>query len=161
MEPNPIENWISTDKGLNELIIEIELTDKTLAEKAEMAFEKLSELYEIPRMPTDILEDEFDDDEDFDRVTDQRSLFEEHALIKYLADENEDPRGMVLSAAFHLLNNYQVDLFLVAEKEFGKNIPKKCKIGIKGEGYNGEVVFPQKESISWFDLGCKIMKQIN
>ncbi|MGK0448156.1 MAG: hypothetical protein ACJA2M_001940, partial [Polaribacter sp.] len=29
------------------------------------------------------------------------------------------------------------------------------------EGYNGEVVFPQKESISWFDLGCKIMKQIN
>ncbi|GGZ76165.1 hypothetical protein [Algibacter mikhailovii] len=159
MKQNPIENWISTDKRLNELIIEIELTDKTLTEKAEMVFDKLSELYEIPRMPTDVLEDEFDDD--FDGVTDQRSLFEEHALIKYLADENEDPRGMVLSAAFHLLNDYRVDLFQVAEKEFGKNIPEKCKIGIKGEGHNGEVVFPQNESISWFDLGCKIMKQIN
>ena len=111
-------------------------------------------------MPTDIKDEELDDD-DFDGITDQRSLFEEHALIKYLADKNEDPRGMVLSAAFHLLNDYRVDLFLVAEKEFGKNIPEKCRIGIKGEGYNGEAVFPQKETKSWIELGCKIMKQIN
>lgn len=161
MEQNPVENWINTDKKLNDLIIEIESTNKTLTEKAEIAFERLSELYEIPRMPSDIVENEFDDEEDFDGVTDQRSLFEEHALLKYLADENEDPRGTALSAAFHLLNDYRVDLFQVAEKEFGKNIPENCKIGIKREGYNGEVVFPQKESISWFDLGCKIMKQIN
>jgi hypothetical protein len=160
MEQNPVEHWINTDKQLNDLIVEIESGDKTLSEKAEIAFEKLSELYEIPRMPTDIKDEELDDD-DFDGVTDQRSLFEEHALIKYLADENEDPRGMVLSAAFHLLNDYRVDLFQVAEKEFEKNIPKKCRIGIKGEGYNGEVVFPQKETKSWIELGCKIMKQIN
>ena len=162
MEQNPVEDWINSDKKLNDLINEIESTDKTLTEKAEIAFEKLCVLYEIPRMPNDMEEEESDeDDNDFDDVTDQRSLFEEHALIKYLADENEDPRGMVLSAAFHLLNDYRVDLFQVAEKEFGQNIPEKCKIGIKGEGYNGEIVFPQKESISWFDLGCKIMKQIN
>lgn len=68
---------------------------------------------------------------------------------------------MVLSAAFHLLSDYRVDLFQVAEKEFGKNIPEKCRIGIKGEGYNGGVVFPQKETKSWIELRCKIMKQIN
>ena len=160
MKQNPVEHWINTDTKLNELIVAIESTNKTLSEKAEIAFEKLSELYGIPRMPADIQDEEIDDD-DFDGVNDQRSLFEEHALIKYLSDENEDPRGMVLSAAFHLLNDYRVDLFEVAKKEFGENIPENCKIGIKGEGYNGEVVFPQKESISWFDLGCKIMKQIN
>ena len=55
---------------------------------------------------------------------------------------------MVLSAAFHLLSDYRVDLFQVAEKEFGKNIPEKCRIGIKGGGYNGGVVFPQKETKS-------------
>lgn len=130
---------------------------KSLIQQAELAFEALSKIYNIPRMPNDI----DDEDEESDGVTDQRSLFEEHALIKYLAGENEDPRSIVLSSAFHLLNDYRVDLCQVAEKEFGKNIPEKCKIGIKGEGFNGEVIFPQKESKSWFELGCKIMKQIN
>ena len=109
----------------------------------------------------DIDDEEFDDEEEPDGLTDQRSLFEEHALLKYLVGDNEDPRGIVLSAAFHLLNDYRVDLFQIAQKGFGKNLPEKCKIGIKGDGFNGEVVFPQKESKSWFDLGCKIMKQIN
>ncbi|WP_111684568.1 hypothetical protein [Winogradskyella tangerina] len=160
MEQNLVEHWINTDKQLNDLIIAIESTGNTLTEKAEIAFEKLSELYDITRMPNDIDDEELDDD-NLDGVTDQRSLFEEHALIKYLADENEDPRGMVLSAAFHLLNDYQVDLFQVAKKEFGKNIPEECIIGIKGEGFYGEVVFPQKETKSWIELGCKILKQIN
>lgn len=160
MEENLIENWINTDKKLFNLIVEIDSTDKSLFEKAEIAFEKLSELYNIPRMPNDIDDQNFEDDEEFDGL-EQRSLFEEHALIKHLAEKNEDPRGMVLSAAFHLLNNYRVDLIQVAEKEFGKRIPKNCKIAVKGEGFNGEVVFPQKESKSWFDLGCKIMRQIN
>ena len=149
---NLIEKWINTDKKLYNLITEIEPLDISLVEKAAIAFEKLAKLYNIPRMPEDILDDE---DEN------KRSLFEEHALIKFMADENEDPRGMVLSAAFHLLNDYRVDLFQVAEKGFGKRIPENCKIGIRGEGYYGEVVFPQKETQSWTGLGCVVMTQIN
>jgi hypothetical protein len=161
MEENLVQNWIDTDKNLSNLITEIETEFNSFTEQAEIAFERLSKLYNIPRMPEDVAEDEFEDDDESDGVSDKRSLFEEHALIKYLADENEDPRGIVLSAAFHLLNDYRVDLFQVAEKEFGENIPKNCKIGITGEGFNGNVVFPQKETKSWFELGCKIMKQIN
>lgn len=161
MEINPVQNWIDTDKKLREIIEEIESTEKSFSEQAELAFERLSIEYNIPRMPTDLDDEDLSDEDEWDGVSDQRSLFQEHALIKYLADGKEDPRGMVLSAAFHLLNDYRVDLFTVAEKKFGKNIPEKCKIGIKGEGYNGEVVFPQMESKSWFDLGCKIMVQIN
>lgn len=159
MEENLVQNWINTDKTLFNLIAEIESTCKSFPEQAEMAFEKLSEIYNIPRMPSDIDEDDSNYDEELDEYT--RSLFEEHALLKYLAGENEDPRSIVLSAAFQLLNGYRVDLFQVAEKEFGKSIPEKCQIGIKGEGFNGEIVFPQKETESWFDLGCKIMTQIN
>jgi hypothetical protein len=157
MEENLVQNWIETDKNLFKLITEIESEINSYNEQAEVAFERLSKLYNIPRMPVDVPEEEFEDEDEFDK----RSLFEEHALIKYLAEENEDPRGIVLSAAFHLLNDYRIDLFQVAEKEFGQNIPEKCKIGIIGEGFNGEVVFPQKEYKSWFELGCKIMKQIN
>ena len=161
MDENPIENWINTDKKLNVLIVEIESTDKSLIEKAQMAFERLCVLYNIPRMPDDIIEEEYDDNEEYDEFKNERSLFGEHALIKYVAGKNEDPRGLVLSAAYHILNDYGVDLFQVAEKKFGKNIPENFQIGIKGDGYFGEVVFPQKESISWFDLGCKIMIKIN
>jgi hypothetical protein len=161
MEENLVQNWIDTDKMIYDMIVEIESTGKSFPEQAELAFEKLSKLYNIPRMPNDIDDEELEDYEELDGVTDKRSLFEEHALIKYLAEEKEDPRSLVLSAAFHLLNDYRVDLFQVAEKEFGENIPEKCKIAIKGEGFNGVVVFPQKESKSWFELGCKIMKQIN
>ncbi|AOW20175.1 hypothetical protein [Urechidicola croceus] len=157
MEENLIENWINTDEKLKDLIINIKLTKKTLIEKAEIAFEKLSEIYKIPRMPTDIVES-IDDDDEFDEIPEQRSLFEEHALIKFLAHKNEDPLRIVLSAAFNLLNNYRVDLFQVAEKKFAKNIPERIGIGIKGEGFNGEVVFLQKGSKSWVELGCKIMR---
>jgi hypothetical protein len=161
MEENLVQNWIDTDKNLSNLITEIETEFNSYTEQAEVAFERLSKLYNIPRMPEDVAEDEFEDEDKPDGVTDKRSLFEEHALIKYLADENEDPRGIVLSAAFHLLNDYRVDIFQIAEKEFGQNIPENCKIGIIGEGFYGNVFFPQKETKSWFELGCKIMKQIN
>ena len=160
MEENQIINWINSDKKLYDLIIEIESTEKTLAEKAEMAFEKIPALYNIPKMPDDIKDDSSEYDEESDDLN-QRSLFEEHALIKYLAEENEDPRGIVLSSAFHLLNDYRVDFFRVAEKEFADKIPENCRIAVKGEGFNGQVVFPQKETESWFDLGCKVMRQIN
>ena len=144
---NPIEKWITNDQRLDALIEEIESTEKSYSEKAEMAFERLCIMYKIPRMPEDIIENE-------DDVTKQRSLFEEYAIIKYLSEEDEDPRGMVLSAAWHLLNSYQIDLKEVALKEFGGNIPDRCLIGFKGNGIKGEIVFPQKENKSWFDLGC-------
>ena len=160
MEENLVQNWIDSDKALYNLITEIEATNKSFPEQAELAFEKLSELYNIPRMPSDINDEELDEDEEFEDDI-SRSLFEEHALLKYLAGKFEDPRSIVLSAAFHLLNDYRVELLQVAIKEFGKNIPENCKIGIKGDGFHGEVVFPQKETESWYDLGCIVMTQIN
>ena len=156
---NPIENWYNSDKKLQDLIFEIESSGNSFPDMAEMAFEKLCEVYNIPRMPEDLLiKNEFGDydtpDEEKEDEIGKRSLFEEHAFIKYLSDENEDPRGMVLSAAWHLLNDYRVDLWQIAKKEYGNNIPERCQIAVRGEGYHGEVVFPNKEDKSWTELGC-------
>ena len=158
---NPIEKWYNSDKKLQDLIFQIESTGKSFQEMAEMAFEKLCEVYDIPRMPEDLLNknelgeyDTQDEEENVEDETENRSLFEEHAFIKYLSDEKEDPRGMVLSAAWHVLNGYSVDLWQIATKEYGNSIPQRCQIAVRGEGYNGEVVFPDKEGKSWTELGC-------
>ncbi|QKX05357.1 hypothetical protein HN014_10665 [Aquimarina sp. TRL1] len=155
MEKQYLKDWIDSDKKLQDLIVEIESTGKSNNEKAELAFEKLSTLYNIPRMPIDVNEGfEFKSKNPLKEIIDKRSLFEEHTLIKYLSKENEDPRGMVLLATWHLLNDYRVDLWQIAEKEFGGNIPDRCQIGIRGSGIYGEVVFPNKEGKSWSELGC-------
>ena len=148
---NPVEKWINSDNDLRKLLIEIEHSKKSLSGKAEEAFERLSEHYSLPKMPSDLSEEDAED---------KRSFFEEHALIKYLSDDNEDPRGIVISAAYHILNDIKVDMRQVAQKEFGRNIPERYQIAIRGNGYNGEVVFPQKLDKSWGELGCVIMKQL-
>lgn len=86
-------------------------------------------------------------------IDDPRSVFEEHALLKFM-EPNDDPRGIVLSSVYHVKNNIGVNYLDVAKKEFGNKIPKGLQIGIKGDGINGIVVFPIKENKSWFDLGC-------
>ena len=122
---------------------------------AEMAFHALPSLYNIPKMPSDILNEEAeetigDDAKDMEK----RSLFEEFTYLKYFADEGEDLRPLVLLAAWNILNGMNVDLSQIAEKEFGPNIPEECQIAIRGEGIKGEVVFPDKENKSWYHLGC-------
>ena len=129
---NQVENWINSDEKLQGLVMEIESTGKSHTRMAEMAFEKLCILYNIPRMPADVIENAEEEFEDsLDDLIENRSLFEEHALIKYLSDEDTDPRGMVLSAAWNLLNDFRVDLWKVAQKEFGNNIPYRCQIGLR------------------------------
>ena len=145
--------WINSDKNLYQLIEDIESKDLTVIQKAELGFEKLCALYNIPRMPSDIKYPQDNGDE----YIEPRSLFEEHAYIKFLADANDDPRGLVLSAVYHILNDYQIDLRYIAKKEYGKKVPKECLIALKGEGFHGEVVFPEKEGKSWIDLGCSKM----
>lgn len=133
--------------------MEIEISSVSYQEMAERAFHALPSLYNIPKMPSDISKEEEimgDDIKDMDK----RSLFEEFTYLKYFADEGEDLRPLVLLAAWNILNGMNVDLSQIAEREFGPNIPEECQIAIRGEGINGELVFPDKENKSWFHLGC-------
>jgi len=153
---NQIQEWINDDDTLYNLIIEVQSTDKTPIQQAEIAFNRICELYDIPKMPEDIISTKNNPESQLDA----RSLFEEHALLKFLSPENEDPRGIVLSAAHNLLNNHHVSYYEVAKKEFN-DIPEVCQIGVSGNCYNSKVVFFQKETKNWDELGCLTIASVD
>jgi len=153
---NQIQDWINEDDKLYSLIIDIQSTEKTPTEQAEIAFNRICELYDIPLMPEDIISTK----NNIDNQLNTRSLFEEHALLKFLAPDNEDPRGIVLSAAHNLLNNHYVSYYEVAKKEFN-NIPEVCQIGVSGSNYNSKVIFFQKETKNWDELGCLTIASVD
>ena len=154
---NPIQEWINEDDKLYNLIIEVQSSDKNPNAQAEIAFNKLCELYDIPKMPEDVIIIE----QNSEQICDKRSLFEEHALLNFLAPENEDPRGIVLSAAYNLLSNKLVSYYEVAKKEYNNEIPETCQIGVSGDEYNSKVIFFQKETKNWEDLGCLTIASID
>jgi len=154
---NPIQEWINKDDKLYNLITKIQLSNKNPSKQAEIAFNNLCELYNIPKMPEDITTTK----DDFGHLNDTRSLFEEHALIKFLAPKDEDPRGLVLSAAYNLLHNNLINYYDVAKKEYNNEIPEVCQIGVSGDGYTSKVIFFQKETKKWEDLDCLTITSIN
>jgi len=154
---NPIQEWINEDEKLYNLIIEVQSSDKNPNTQAEIAFNKLCELYDIPKMPEDVTTIEYNSE----NIHDSRSLFEEHAVLKFLAPEEEDPRGIVLSAAHNILHNNLVNYYEIAKKEYDNEIPEVCQIGVSGTGYSSKVVFFQKETQNWEDLGCLTIASIN
>jgi len=153
---NQIQEWINGDDALYNLIIEIQLEDKTPTQQAEIAFYRICDLYDFPKMPEDVILPKNNSESQFET----RSLFEEHALLKFLAPENEDPRGIVLSAAHNLLNNHHISYYEVAKKEFD-DIPEVCQIGVSGSNYNSRVVFFQKETKNWDELGCLTIASVD
>ena len=60
---NTIEKWVNEDGALHNLIVEIQSLDKTEVEQAEIAFNELCELFDLPKMPNDLERyQKYDDD---------------------------------------------------------------------------------------------------
>lgn len=154
---NVIQQWIDNDEGLTELITEIQNKFSPPNDQAKEAFFLISEHYDLPVMPED--KERYWSYYENHKIESPRSVFEEHAVLRFLAPE-DDPRGRVLSAIFHVKNNISVDYKHVAEKQFGKKIPQDLLIGIRGEGLNGEIVFPLLEGKTWTELGCVVCSKL-
>jgi hypothetical protein len=154
---NKIQEWINEDDNLYKLILEIQSSDNNPNRQAEIAFNKLCELYSVPKMPEDVITIV----QDSAITYDPRSLFEEYALLKFLAPENEDPRGLILSATYNILHNNLVDYYEIAQKEYNNELPNVCQIGVSGNGLNSKVIFFQKETKNWEDLGCLTIASVN
>lgn len=148
-----ITEWINSDTQLYNCIIDIESKYQSHDEQAEAAFHKISELFNVPKNPEDIIEEEENEDE-FEEYVEQTSVYEQLGLLKYL-QPNEDLRGLVLTAIYFVKNGYITDIDEVISKKFGNNIPDDVGIGFKGDNTNVEIVFVTKGQ-SWFDLGCKM-----
>lgn len=159
---NPIQNWVESDQKLSELIKEIENSELSERAQANLAMERLCLMFDLPKMPED--KSRYEDYYEKNEIDERRSVFEEYALLKYCYPE-EDPRALILFAVYNLIHLIGVDIDEILISEFGENFPDNCIVGYRGFGIDAEVVFPQKEGKSWFDLGCiaatKIVKSKN
>lgn len=131
---NPVQDWINEDIKLSELLIKIqEIPGKTVFEQAEIAFDRVCELYDLPKMPEDLEKHHAYYEEN--NIVEPRSVYEEAALMRFL-EPDDDPRGIVLAAIFNVKNNIGVDVKEVMKKSNGKS-----KFGIRGEKINTEIIF--------------------
>ena len=154
---NEIQKWIEEDSELSNMLVEIQKNSLAIEDQAKEAFIKVTELYNLPLMPGD--KERYAEEYEKRGIFNARSVFEEHTILNFL-DPEDDPRGRVLSAIFHVQKDLQVDYRYVAEKQFGKEIPKDLLIGIRGEGLKGEIVFPLLEGKTWTELGCMVCAKL-
>jgi len=150
-----LQKWVQQNPTLSELLVEIQEMPLTLEEQAKVAFERIPELLNIPRMPTD-MGDYYTDDQEGEEgdSPEQNCVFAEFTLLKYLLP-HEDPRGLVLRSCFNVCHNLQSDYTEAAKKHYGENLPKSYTIGLKGEGTEGEIVFPDDTpGKGWYAQGC-------
>ncbi|MNR24158.1 hypothetical protein D3C85_1412230 [compost metagenome] len=117
-----------------------------------MAFNELSNLYDLPKMPEDLIR--YEAYYENNGITDPRSVYEEAALLKFL-EPNDDPRGIVLLAIYHVKHAIGVNLHDVFKKNSGK-LSRNSKLGIKGKSINTLIVFI-KDNESWCDLDYKVV----
>lgn len=117
MSSNEIQAWIENDPRLNDLILKIEAEGGSNEEKAERAFFALADLYNLDRMPNQ-------------SEGEGSSLFVEHAFLKYMAP-NDDPRGRVLTAAYHIVNEMAIPAEVIAEKALGKEPEEGFQVGLR------------------------------
>ncbi|MFY7743080.1 MAG: hypothetical protein ACOVQR_10555 [Flavobacterium sp.] len=153
-EENLVLNWVNSEKELFDLLVEIQSLNISVNEQVEIAFHRISDLYGLPKMPEDI-KDVDSEEEDFDNeefvLT---SVYEQFGLLKYLHD-NQDLRGVLLSAIYFVKNGYVADIDEVYKKYYSKNTLPIVGIGFKYVNSSVELVFV-REGESWFDLGCKM-----
>jgi hypothetical protein len=80
------------------------------------------------------------------------STYEQIAQLKFANPENNDPRYLVLTAAYLIHHKLVIDL----SQELGNFLGED---ELQGFGYRGEDILaaeliPVKKGESWFELGC-------
>jgi hypothetical protein len=152
-----IQKWIDSDKEFSDLLVEIQNLNISVNEQVEIAFHRISDFFGLPKMPEDIQDAYEDEEEDIDNDNywfEQTSVYEQFGLLKYLHDD-QDLRGVLLSAIYFVKNGYVADTDEVYKKYYSKNKLPIFGIGFKNINSSVELVFVKKDE-SWFDLGCKM-----
>lgn len=147
-----LDDWMNDDPELLVLLKEIDLQAETEIERAEIAFHKLAEKYNLLKFPSDTIESETQESEDFD-FQDSTSMYEALGKIKFANPDPVNIKSNVLLAAYLVKNGFEplideeVDNYLEGDELAG--------LGFKGEGIDVEMI-PIKAGESWFDKGCTL-----
>lgn len=153
-----LQSWIADNPDISNLLVEIQQLDVLVKEQARIAFDRISDHLKLPKSSEDAIEYykklKSENDEEL-----ERSVCEEHALLKYLQPD-DDPRGLVFSAIYHVYHRVGVDYNEIVEKKYDGNMPSEVLVGIKGDGFHAEVIFPDEYEESWSELGCKVLVKL-
>ena len=151
---DPVLKWYKSDQELKAIIDSISNSNLSEDEQANLLFDSLSEHYDLVKYPDDITDEVFERFEQLG-MDDPRSLFEEIGIIRFLKPK-ADPNGLVIQAAYHLLNYTYIDIDYCAKKHFGniKKIPNSYMIYYSGEKADSILNFAA-ENESWAKPGIK------
>lgn len=148
----PLEDWMNEDPGLLELLKEIDLQGKNEIERAEIAFHKLAEKNNLLKFPSDAIESETEESDDFDSQ-DSTSMYEVLGSIKFANPDPANIKSNVLWAAYLVKNGFEPLIDEALEKYLGDD--ELAGLGFKGEGIDVEII-PIRKGESWFDKGCTL-----
>lgn len=142
---SPLQQWINEDPELSRVLVEIQESGLSVEEQAELAFHRISEMYNVAKLPEDI--------PDIDDGEERTSVYQELGILKYL-HPGDDIRGLVMTAIYVVKNGLNVDDSDIDHTSISG-------IGYRGENSKVELVLVQKNE-SWVDLGCTLFtKKVN
>ncbi len=146
-----LEEWVESDKNLNQKINELYKSELSPEEQAKELLQFSVEMYELPQTPLDIEDRNWEDAGDswYEPI----SMFEQIAQHLFVEPENNDPRYLVLNSAYLIKHKLIIDM----SQELGEFLGDDELLGL---GYRGDSIFeaemiPVKKGESWSELGCR------
>lgn len=145
-----LEEWVESESELNLKINELYESDLTPEAQARELLAYLIATYNLPLTPMEVEDREWQDAgySWYEPI----SMLEQVAQLKFVQPENNDPRYLVLNAAYLIHHKLVIDLAPEMENYLGDD-------ELQGLGYRGNDVFeaeliPMKKGESWFEKGC-------
>lgn len=160
MTDNPLELWYSSDKKFKEIIDKLNESGKSPFDQAKEAFYILADLYQLPKYPEDITDDDYIQLAK-KGINKPRSVFEEVGIFRFL-EPDDDPRSVVISAIYTLKNRTYVNINLCAEQHFGgqEYVPQSYVVYYTGNDADGKLNFLTDEESTWLKEGVKYASKI-
>lgn len=145
-----LEEWVEADTELTKKINEGYDSDLSPEVQARKLLAYLATQYTLPLTPMDVSEQEEEGAGDSWYLP--ISMLEQVAQLRFAEPENNDPRYLVLNAAYLIHHKLVIDLSQELEDFLGDE-------ELQGLGYRGEDVLeaeliPVKKSESWFEKSC-------
>ncbi|RKS03447.1 hypothetical protein [Flavobacterium sp. 102] len=150
MHKNSLPNWINSDSDLQILLENIDAQTVNEYEKASIAFDKLTELYGLPKYPEDIQSRETYQVGDF-HLYNSISMYEVLGKLKFVNKSTEELKSNVLLAAYLIKNSFEPNIDDELDTYLGDD--ELSGFGYKGKSVDVEMI-PIRNGESWFDKGC-------
>ena len=158
-EFNPVIEWINSDEKLRSIIERISNSGLSEKEQADIAFDEITDAYDLPKYPDSFTEEDYKRYEE-EGIDTPRSVYEEVGIIHYL-EPKDDPRGIVLFAIYNIKNRLCMNINEAATRYFKskKKIPSEYMIYFLNDKSSTMMHFLEKGK-TWVETGAKYASKI-